>query len=446
MSTPDGPPPIPPPLPPEAFTRGPLTPPPLPPQAMAPAPSVIPEVVELTRQRLALVLTQRKAECESLLRRALTLAETNLGENHAVTADCLTNLGDFLSQNGRCEAAEPLLRRAVAAAEASQGASHVKTGTACNNLALMFKRAGQFAEAEPLFRRALDIFAKAGPDTIEVASVLNNLAAILERNGRNAEAESNRRYALDLFIRHFGPDHENVAIALNNLARLLADTGRAAEAEPLSRRHLEIFVGYEQRTGNQHAYLVPAANGYGELLTKLGLTMDAARERIQTIIAGRDPGNLPGAQPAAPASAEPDFDALARTASSPNAGQGERDALYASVFRLEAWQFVARGELPDVQPYFCTNAGVADGAPMVKAFTDGRRLHAFAKENGLLQPDGQALSLSLKVKTILPMMLAYAEQGILSIHFNADRASDGFYAPLVQLPTIRRHLEERGLL
>lgn len=155
-----------------------------------------------------------------------------------------------------------------------------------------------------------------------------------------------------------------------------------------------------------------------------------------------------GAQAAeAPSSVDgPDFDQLSRTANAPDASLDDKGALYGAVFQLKDWWFIARGDLPDVHPYVASNPSIVDSAPMIKAFTDARRLHAFARECGLTDPDGGVQMLSLPVKSILPTMAGYTDQGVTHIHFNADRASDGFYAPLAQLPAIRQHLENNGFL
>ena len=142
----------------------------------------------------------------------------------------------------------------------------------------------------------------------------------------------------------------------------------------------------------------------------------------------------------------PDFDQLSAAANAPGASMDDKNALFAAVFRLKEWSFIARGELPNVRPYVAANPTIVDGTPMLKAFTDSKRLHAFAKENGLTGPDGGAQILAMPVATILPTMAGYAENGVTHIHFNADNESHGFYVPLVQLPIIRQHLEKHGLL
>ncbi len=442
---PTTPPPLPkgpPPLPTAPKSAG---PPPLPAD-----PAVVDEVARLSNEGVELTQTTNAEDAETLLRRALALAEEKLGADHPSTAVCLNNLGDFLSQNRRFEEAEPVLRRAVEAKEKLHGADALETATALNNLALVLRRMEWFAEAESLYRRVLPIFEQGhGAESIEVASVLNNLAQILTHTDRSVAAEPLMRRVIELFETNFGPDHPNVAIALNNLARLLEDTGRPAEAEPLARRHLRIFQVFENETGNRHAYKESAISNYGDLLMRLGLDRQFAQRRINDLLRGGEVRDLrldPPADKTAPTGETPDFDRLSAVANDAGASMSDQNALFGAAFRLAEWHFIARGELPNVRPYVAANPTIVSGAPMVKAFTDTDRLHAFAKENGLTGPEGEAQILSMSVATLLPTMADLAEQGVTHIHFNADMNSYGFYVPLVQLPIIRAHLEKHGLL
>lgn len=348
------------------------------------------------------------------------------------------------------------LRRAVVANEKLHGPDAVETGTTLNNLALALRRMEQFAEAESLYRRVLPIFEQGhGPESIEVASVLNNLAQVLQHTGRGPQAEPLMHRAIGLFEKHFGENHPNVAIALNNLARLLEDTGRAAEAEPLARRHLRIFQIFENETGTAHAYKEPAISNYGDLLVRLGVDRHVAQMRIDALLRGEEMRDLARETPSAPqrpsAAAPsqedvPDFDRLSEIANDSGASIHDQDALFGAAFRLKEWHFIARGEFPSVRPYVAANPGIVSGAPMVKAFTDTKRLHAFARQNALTGPDGDVQILAMPVANILPTMASYAASGATHIHFNADNDSYGFYVPLVQLPIIRAHLEKHGLL
>ena len=94
----------------------------------------------------------------------------------------LNNLALLLQDTNRLAEAEPLMRRALAIDEQSYGPDHPDVAIRLNNLALLLQDTNRLAEAEPLMRRALAIDEKSyGPDHPNVAIRLNNLAAAASR-------------------------------------------------------------------------------------------------------------------------------------------------------------------------------------------------------------------------------------------------------------------------
>ena len=142
---------------------------------------------------------------------------------------------------------------------------------------------------------------------------------------------------------------------------------------------------------------------------------------------------------------EIDFDALSRKATESGSAMDDMNALYGAVFALPQWHFIARGQFPDVRPYIASNAQVADGQYMVRAFTDTDRLYRFSRENNLLTLDTSdketALILSLPTETIVDYLEGFIAQGVYGIWFNSDSKSDGFFAPLKQLRPIQQFLK-----
>src|SRR5258707_1317282 len=68
--------------------------------------------------------TNRLAEAEPLMRRALAIDEANYGPDHPRVAIRLNNLADLLRVTIRLAEAEPLMRRALAITEANYGQDH----------------------------------------------------------------------------------------------------------------------------------------------------------------------------------------------------------------------------------------------------------------------------------------------------------------------------------
>lgn len=135
-----------------------------------------------------------------------------------------------------------------------------------------------------------------------------------------------------------------------------------------------------------------------------------------------------------------DFDELSRKANKPNAPMENLNALFGAAFALEKWEFIARGEMPNVNPYIAARADVADGQQMVRAFTDGERLRRFAKENDLTREDGSVDMLSIPTAGIVEYLEQFMEYGVHGVWFNSDLQSDGFFIPIKQLRPVKEHL------
>ena len=135
-----------------------------------------------------------------------------------------------------------------------------------------------------------------------------------------------------------------------------------------------------------------------------------------------------------------DFDELSRKIQRVNPLMEDMDALFGAAFGLPEWLFVARGELPNVNPYIAANAEVADGQQMIRAFTDSTRLQRFARENNLTDADGNAQMLSIPTKGIVEYLEQFIEYGVHGVWFNSDSVSDGFFIPIKQLQPIKDHL------
>ena len=82
-------------------------------------------------------------------------------------------------------------KKALEVAEKNVGPNHPAVATSLNNLAELYRAQGQYAQAEPLYQRALAIVEKAlGPDHPEVAENLDNLTALYRATKRDEESET----------------------------------------------------------------------------------------------------------------------------------------------------------------------------------------------------------------------------------------------------------------
>ncbi len=134
-----------------------------------------------------------------------------------------------------------------------------------------------------------------------------------------------------------------------------------------------------------------------------------------------------------------DFDALARKMTETNAME-DMNETFGNVLALPEWNFISRGEMPNVYPYVASNPQYADNQPMIRAFTDTKRLQRFAQENNLTEADGSALMLTIPTANIVEYLEGFIPQGAYGVWFNSDLQSEGFFIPIKQLQPIKDHL------
>ena len=196
-------------------------------------------------------------------RAAVTLSETELGPEHAVTGNRLNDLGELYRTLGRFDEALPLYRRALAISEKALGPQHRDTATSIDNLGALYRVMGRHGEAVPLHLRALAIYEKILPaDDPDIATCLGNLAGAYQDMGRHQDALPLYQRALAIDEKALGIDHPDTAIDVNNLAQLYKSLGRHADALPLYQRALSI---YEKRLPPGHPQIATSLNNLAAL-------------------------------------------------------------------------------------------------------------------------------------------------------------------------------------
>jgi tetratricopeptide (TPR) repeat protein len=86
---------------------------------------------------------------------------------------------------GKYDRAITVAKKALEVAEKNVGPVHPDVAASLNNLALLYYTQGRYAQAEPLYKRALAMYEKAlGPDHPDVAASLNNTAMFYSTQGR----------------------------------------------------------------------------------------------------------------------------------------------------------------------------------------------------------------------------------------------------------------------
>ena len=111
-------------------------------------------------------------------------------EGAGIEWDVLNDEVMELLRTGKYDRGVVVAKKALEVAEQNVGPDHPDVATSLNNLASLYNNQGHYAQAEPLYKRALAIDEKAlGPDHPSVATSLNNLAELYRAMNRDDEAD-----------------------------------------------------------------------------------------------------------------------------------------------------------------------------------------------------------------------------------------------------------------
>lgn len=157
------------------------------------------------------------------------------------------------------------------------------------------------------------------------------------------------------------------------------------------------------------------------------------------------------------------FDELARKSFAPEATTDDYERIFAALFSLPAWHFIAVGEFSAVKPYCALFPDHFGELPALAVFTDQERARRFMAEQetkaesaappvtidaGDLQikMSSENLILSVPGENVLDYIEQLLPQGIVKIFFNPDKNSHGFSHDLKMMRPIREHLDSNGKL
>ena len=208
-----------------------------------------------------LLQESRVAEAEPLLIKALELYE----QENEVPAECVQVLSDLASMEitrGDLAAAESLLQRALVLANARLGGDHPHVAAMLGGLARLYLRRSEFAKAEPLLQRLLEIKRVRGDEHPEVATVLASLATVHAAMGAHASSERILRRVLAIREKALAPNHFATVTTLEHLAEACAARGKLDEALTLLRRALTMR---ERTLGGSHPSIVAARTRIADL-------------------------------------------------------------------------------------------------------------------------------------------------------------------------------------
>lgn len=174
----------------------------------------------------------RNQEAELFYQKALSISESRLGSEPAITASILNNLAGLYASEAHYEDAKSLYQQALDIYKHQFGPDHPTTAIGLNNLAVVFHHQRRFSEAQLWYQQALVICEHYfGPHSIETTTILRNLAILFTAQGMFHQAEPLFARAYLTLTSKLGKDHPDTKAVRANYLSLLRQMGRTAELD-----------------------------------------------------------------------------------------------------------------------------------------------------------------------------------------------------------------------
>jgi len=173
-------------------------------------------------------------EATDVAKRALALAERNLGPGDLLLVQSRTALASLYNRQGLYTEAALLMNGVLAIVE--KASNDLGVAQVLGTLAETYYGQGRTAEAEPLLERALAIREKAPNPALIIELDLNKIAELYRAQGRDAEAELLLKRSLAIAAKVNDPDHLTIGKDLDSLAALYLSQRDWVRATELWRR------------------------------------------------------------------------------------------------------------------------------------------------------------------------------------------------------------------
>jgi len=196
-------------------------------------------------------LTGDYIDAEKAAAEAVRLFTLVFGDQSALAAMALRELGKTQIELQRHQEAAKSLERALEIAEKVYGPNHPNTARVLDRLGWLQINKGEFRPATVTLRRAVRIMRTTEGDTRQAAEAIDNLGTAMAYSRYVDQALQNKLTSLVIREKLVGPDSWDAAISLSNLAWLYSQTGHRDDALPLRKRAISIF---EKELGPQHPY------------------------------------------------------------------------------------------------------------------------------------------------------------------------------------------------
>lgn len=221
---------------------------------------------------------------EPVIREALELRRSRLGDDDPDTLQSSHSLGSLLAILGREDEAIAQLRDTYERRLRLLGPDAAPTLRTAMSLGGVLRRAGKIDEAAQIWGDTLERQRRAyGPDDPESLASLNNMGVIHAVRGELAKAEECWRELLQRRRRLLGPTHPDVRGSCGNLGIVLQEQGKLDEARPLLEEDLAAAREYY---GDDHPSTLNSMMNLVTLVSELQ-DYDAAESLLRECLARR---------------------------------------------------------------------------------------------------------------------------------------------------------------
>ncbi len=237
-----------------------------------------PEIEAAVREAIGVTYLrlERYKQAEQLLKQALEIRQSFLGDKHLDTMRSYKALGSFYIEQGKLDEAEAFTRKSLSLARKLLGNKHEQVADLLLNLAGIVVLRGDFDEAESMYRKVLSIWKK-DQDHLGVAWASSSLAVLLAKKEEYEEAEALYQKSLRIFREKEGDEHPMVATTLHGIALLKKERDDCKEALPLLVEAIEIV---EKSLGRKDISYINFVVTYGECLTRLKRYKEAEKQLL----------------------------------------------------------------------------------------------------------------------------------------------------------------------
>ncbi|CAM2065778.1 Non-specific serine/threonine protein kinase [Sulfidibacter corallicola] len=212
-------------------------------------------------------------KAESTVREALMLKQKLYGDDHTDVASLCQELAKLLLIQGKYDSAEKLFFKSLEIDSKLLGHHSRWTAYHIGAIGDLFVRKGDFSSAELYFEKYLELIQTLHREKDKNAGIpLHNLAVLKRKQRRYKEAELFAYRAHAGMIDQFGRDHPHAASASISSGLIFLEQGRFSEAEPFICSALDLL---ERKMGNRHILVSEFTLYWVEYCLAIGAYLEA---------------------------------------------------------------------------------------------------------------------------------------------------------------------------